>query len=176
MRINGKEELFPVVDEQGEIIGTAPRSLCHNGKSRLLHPVVHLHLFNSAGELFLQKRSVTKDTYPGKWDTSVGGHISLGETTSEALQREAHEELGLKNLNSKFLYTYVWESPHERELVHSFLTYTDELPVIDKDEIEEGKFWSAGEIKNNMGKNVFTPNFEHEFNKLIESHILETTF
>jgi isopentenyldiphosphate isomerase len=80
-------EIFPVVDEEGNEISLAPRTVCHDGKSMLLHPVVHLHLFNEKGELFLQKRALTKDLLPGKWDTSVGGHISPGEKPEEALKR-----------------------------------------------------------------------------------------
>ncbi len=58
-----QEEIFPLVDEDGNITGQAPRSVCHNG-SKLLHPVIHLHIFNSKGQLFLQKRSPLKDVQP----------------------------------------------------------------------------------------------------------------
>jgi isopentenyldiphosphate isomerase len=157
------EEWFPVVDEDGNTIGKALRSVCHDGKSMLLHPVVHLHLFNTRGELFLQKRAKTKDILPGKWDTSVGGHISPGETPNEALMRETGEEIGLNNLVPVFLGKYIWESPRERELVNSFSSISDKFPVINKDEIDEGRFWELKEIRENLGNNVFTPNFEHEF-------------
>lgn len=61
-----KEEWFPLIDEQGNTIGKATRRECHNG-SKLLHPVVHLHIINNDGELYLQKRSTNKDIQPGKW-------------------------------------------------------------------------------------------------------------
>ena len=161
-----KEEWFPVVNADGMVTGKAPRSVCHNGISLLLHPVVHLHLFNSSGHLFLQKRAMTKDIQPGKWDTSVGGHIGLGETIEYALLREAAEELGIKNFKVRFHKKYVWESKKERELVHSFSTISDEVPKINREEIEEGRYWSPGEIRRSLGKEIFTPNFEHEYQML----------
>ena len=160
------EEQFSIVDENGNTIGQALRSVCHDGKSKLLHPVVHLHLFNQSGELFLQKRAMTKDIQPGKWDTSVGGHVNPGETTGMARLRETKEELGITGFEPRFLKHYVWESPFERELVNSFSTISDETPIINKDEIDEGKFWSLTDIKENLGKDIFTPNFEHEFKML----------
>lgn len=159
------EEWFPMVNMDGKIIGKIPRSVCHDGKSKILHPVVHLHLFNKEGKLYLQKRAKTKDIQPGKWDTSIGGHIDLGENVEEALVREAEEELNLKNFQPRFLGNYIWDSPLERELVYSFSTISDEIPVINKNEIEEGRFWPMQEIRNAVGKNIFTPNFENELQK-----------
>jgi isopentenyldiphosphate isomerase len=156
-------EMFPIVDENGNTIGEAPRTVCHDGKSMLLHPVVHLHVFNSKGELFLQKRSITKDIQPGKWDTSVGGHVSPGESVEDALKREAFEELNLTEFVPFLITRYVWESKKERELVNSFKTVTDDVPRVEKDEIDEGRYWSLQEIRDNIGKGIFTPNFENEF-------------
>ncbi|MCU0473305.1 MAG: NUDIX domain-containing protein [Bacteroidales bacterium] len=161
------DEWFPVVDEDGNEISRAPRSICHDGKSMLLHPVVHFHLFNEKGELFLQKRSKTKDLLPGKWDTSVGGHISPGERVEEALRRESEEELGIKDISFQLIKKYIWESQRERELVYSFRGTSADIPSVNPDEIEEGRFWSLEEIKDSLGKEIFTPNFEKEFTGLV---------
>jgi isopentenyldiphosphate isomerase len=163
MKNKFSDEFFPVVDEEGSEISVAPRSLCHDGKSKLLHPVVHLHLFNKRGDLFLQKRAMTKDLFPGRWDTSVGGHISPGESVEEALKRETLEELGLKNFRYQLKRKYIWESPRERELVYSFTGNSEEIPVINPEEIDDGRYWTKQEIEDNIGKEVFTSNFEYEF-------------
>lgn len=163
MNYSDPSEIFPVVDEEGNTIGEALRSVCHDGKSMLLHPVVHIHLFNSNGELFLQKRSSKKDIQPGKWDTSVGGHIGPGESVESALKREASEELGLNDLQTSFIGKYIWKSTRERELVYSWSAISDKYPEVNPEEIEEGKFWSIDEIKSSLGKGLFTPNFEYEF-------------
>ncbi|MCX6333633.1 MAG: NUDIX domain-containing protein [Bacteroidia bacterium] len=167
MNKNNSIEMFPVVDEEGNEISCAPRSVCHDGRSMLLHPVVHLHLLNKKGELFLQKRAMTKDLLPGKWDTSVGGHVSPGERAEEALKREAEEELGLKNFKFRLIKKYIWKSSLEREFVYSFTGTSEEVPVIDPGEIDDGRFWPLEEIKRNLGKGIFTPNFEKEFEEEI---------
>src|SRR5664279_932514 len=162
MNYNDPEEWFPVVDENGNTIGKALRSVCHDGKSMLLHPVVHLHLFNTNGELFLQKRAYTKDIEPGKWDTSVGGHVGLDESIEAALLREIREELGLTISSPRFLTRYIWHSKREKELINSYSTISYDIPEINKMEIEEGRYWTFDEISKNFGKDIFTPNFEHE--------------
>jgi isopentenyldiphosphate isomerase len=166
MTTSPPEEWFPIVDEDGNTIGKALRSVCHDGKSMLLHPVVHLHLFNRHGELYLQKRSMLKDIQPGKWDTSVGGHVNPGEDPGDAVIREASEELGLNDLSPRFLTRYVWQSSRERELVHSYTIISGLIPEVNKSEIEEGRFWTKEEITENLDRGVFTPNFEHEFRLL----------
>lgn len=160
-------EIFPLVDADGNVIGKAERAICHNG-SLLLHPVVHLHVFNSRGELFLQKRPMHKDIQPGKWDTSVGGHIDYGESVEVALEREVREELGITEYEPKFLWKYVFESNIERELVYAYSTVYDGELHPDPHELEEGRFWPIEEIKSQIGKSVFTTNFEGEFAKLKE--------
>lgn len=161
------EEIFPIVNEQGETIGSATRKECHSG-SFLLHPVVHLHIFNEKDELYLQKRSMYKDVQPGKWDTSVGGHIDLNERVLEALQREVSEELNINTFEPVFAFNYVFQSDVERELVNSFFTYYSDEIEPNPAEISEGRFWSLEEIRENIGKDVFTPNFESEFKLLME--------
>lgn len=159
---DNQQELFPIVDEAGTVIGKATRGECHSG-SRLLHPVVHLHVFNKQGDVYLQKRPAWKDIQPGKWDTAVGGHLDYGETPEEALRREVREELGIINFTPQFIGMYVFDSQRERELVYvNCTTYEGEIQP-SKDELDGGCFWTLQEIREAMGKEVLTPNFEREF-------------
>ena len=157
-------EMFPLVDDEGNIVGAASRGECHNG-SKLLHTVVHLHLFNSRGELYLQRRPLWKDIQPGKWDTAVGGHVDLGESVEMALRREVREELGITDFTPEVLTHYVFESATERELVFVHRT-TYDGPVSPSEELDGGRFWSLDEIRQQLGSGLFTPNFEGEIQRL----------
>lgn len=160
-------ELFPLVNEQGDIIGRATRGECHGG-TFWLHPVVHLHVFRPDGALYLQHRPAWKDIQPDKWDTAVGGHVDLGETPEEALRREAREELGLTEFCPEFLLRYVFSSPRERELVHVYRTVTAAMPR-PSDELDGGRFFTRAEIAELLGKDFFTPNFEQEWKRVFSN-------
>lgn len=157
-------ELFPIVDDEGHTLGSITRGEAHNG-SRTLHPVVHLHLFNSAGELFLQRRPAWKDIQPGKWDTACGGHVAFGETPEEALRREVREELGVSDFTPVALGHYIFDSQRERELVYVNSTVYDGPVNPSAEELDGGRFWSRADILNAMGKGILTPNFEQEYIK-----------
>lgn len=159
-------EIFPIVDEQGNTVGRATRGECHSG-SMLLHPVVHLHLFNSRGDLYLQHRPKWKDIQPDKWDTAVGGHVDYGEAITQALQREVREELGLTELEFRFLKSYVFESKVEREYVNVYMAVSDSEPN-PSDELDGGRFWSRAEIEKSIGTGIFTPNFESEYINVVK--------
>lgn len=162
--MDNQQEMFPIVDESGAVTGSATRGECHSG-SRLLHPVVHLHVFNSKGDLYLQRRPQWKDIQPGKWDTAVGGHVDYGETPAEALRREAREELGITDYTPAFVDKYVFDSQRERELVYVNRTTYDAEIRPSGDELDGGRFWTMQEIDDAMGKGVLTPNFESEFQR-----------
>jgi isopentenyl-diphosphate delta-isomerase len=87
------EEFFDVVNERDEVIGRAPRREVHARDLR--HRAIHVLVFNARGEVFLQKRSLTKDTSPGLWDSSTSGHVDAGEDYDACAVRELREEIGL---------------------------------------------------------------------------------
>ena len=160
------DEIFEIVDETGRVIGTAPRKKCH-GDPSLLHQSIHVFVFDRAGNLFLQKRSMKKDSQPGKWDTSVGGHMSPGEKPHQTAMRETGEELGFTPSSPPvFAYQFIWRSDFESELIRSFVVIHDGPFKLDADEISEGRFWSPEEIAANLSGEIFTPQFRHEYPRM----------
>jgi isopentenyldiphosphate isomerase/intracellular septation protein A len=172
------EEMLPLVDDEGKIIGVAPRSECHKGPGKL-HPVVHLQIVDGRGSIYLQKRALDKLVQPGKWDSAVGGHVAAGEDLDAALTRELREELGVTKLSLDAsgarvdpILRYRWDTEIESELVFSFIvTYGGPFSP-DAREVSEGRFWSFVDIRANLGKGLFTPNFEHEYG-LIEKAVAD---
>ena len=152
-------EYFPVVEPNGLVVGRSSRQYCHSGQ-KPLHPVVHLHIIDRFSRLYLQKRSMRKEIQPGKWDTAVGGHVAYGESILEALYRESSEELGLTDFNPIYLESYLFESEIEKEMVNVFAAVGAYQLTRDQHEVDE-----------NLGKGVFTPNFESEY-RMIRSGLL----
>ena len=159
------EEMLPLIEPSGLVYGQAPRSWCHSG-AKPLHPVVHLHLIDREGRIYLQKRSMEKDLLPGYWDTAIGGHVSYGELAPEALYRETEEELGLTAFTPVFLETYVWETERDREFVFIFAAVGHPELHPNPAEVTEGRWWTQEELSEAMGKHCLTPNFESEYTRI----------
>ena len=161
-------EWFPIVLPSGMVVGRSTREYCHGG-SKPLHPVIHIHIIDRFSRIYLQKRSMRKDIQPGKCDTAVCGHVSYGESLIEAVYREASEELGFTEFNPIYLETYEFESSVEREMVNVFAAVGSYELHPDLDEVDEGRWWELADIDANIGKGIFTPNFESEFQMIRKS-------
>jgi len=159
-----KVEWLPVVDEEGNVTGKVDRKAAHAGE-KILHPVIHLHLLDNQSVL-LQKRSVTREVHPGKWDMAVGGHVAFNETLEEALKRESAEEVGLKDFSAKLFHIYRWEDELQAELTYVFVAYGGNGLSPDGIEVDEARFWTKNQIEKNLGEELFTPGFEYEYSLL----------
>lgn len=157
-------EYFPIVTVDGDVVGKALRQDCHNG-SHLLHPVVHLHVFSSAGELYLQRRALHKNLLPGYWDTAVGGHVMYGESIQHALLREVKEEIGITDFTPIHVETYRYDSSRESEMVHVYKTVYDGPFCWNDGEVMDGRFWSLDQLRQAMGQGILTPNLELELQR-----------
>jgi isopentenyldiphosphate isomerase len=167
-QLMSSDELLPLVDSEGRVIGRALRSEVH-GDPRLVHPVVHCLVTDARGDVLLQLRGRHKDVQPGRWDTSVGGHVGLAEAIETAMVREVGEELGLAvNVTDlEFLYRYVMRSEIETELVYTYRLASSGPFRAEPGEIEALRFWSRDEIEAAIGSGALTPNFEDEFRRYL---------
>jgi len=156
------EEHLEIVNFSGEVIGYAPRKHLH-GNPSLIHKVVHVLVFNKNGDILLQKRSEKKDVAPGKWDTSVGGHVGIGEDLPSSSKREMYEELGITGYEPEYLYSYIHSNKYETEMVTTFRCLCERGFSFNEDEIDDLRFWSHDEIRNATGQQILSDNFEHEF-------------
>jgi isopentenyldiphosphate isomerase len=161
-------EFFPVVEPNGLVVARAAREYCHSG-AKPLHPVVHLHIIDRFSRIYLQKRPVSKKIQPGKWDTAVGGHVSYGEHLLEALYRESSEELGFSEFNPIHIVTYEFESEVEKELINVYAAVGHYELTPDPEELDGGQWWELADIDEGIGKGIFTPNFESEFQMIRKS-------
>ncbi|MFC2143345.1 NUDIX domain-containing protein [Candidatus Aenigmatarchaeota archaeon] len=149
-------EYFDVVDEDDNVIGRATRKECHSN-NKLIHRGVHIFVFNSKGEILLEKRSMKKDLYPGVWG-DVAGHVDSGETYEEAAKRELKEEIGveaeLKRVCDFKKYTEI-----ERENNRIFECKSDGPFKMQKDEVDSIQFFSIDKIKKMIDETPesFTP-------------------
>jgi len=92
-RADEDAEMLSVVDSLDEVVGSQRRDEVH--QQGLRHRAVHVLVFNSSGELFLQRRGLHKQENPGMWDSSVAGHVDAGESYDRCCVREIEEEIGL---------------------------------------------------------------------------------
>ena len=161
-----EEEVFEIVDENDQVIGTALRSECH-GNPDLIHRTAHVIVFNSNNEILLQKRAASKDIQPGKWDTAVGGHLDIGENYEQAARREMNEELGIsEEQNLEFLFKARIRNSIESENISVYKTVYDGSFSFPELEISEIRFWKIDELYNKNNQRDFTPNLLEELQEL----------
>ena len=152
------EEIFDVVDEEDNIVGKAERSKVHS--SGLIHRSVFFFVFNEKNEILVNKRSRTKEFYPGYYSIALGGHLNSGESYEQAVIREAEEELGIseaKPVFIKFFKRRKEEKDKENVKLYAFFINSKEKLKIDKSEISEAFFTSLEEVKKLMEKEKFIP-------------------
>jgi isopentenyl-diphosphate delta-isomerase len=139
------EEIFDVVNERDEVVGRATRSEVH--ARSLLHRATHVLIFNSHGQVFLQKRSMTKDRQPGLWDSSASGHVDTGEGYRACAVREVREELGLRieqPLERLFKINACAET--DQEFVWVYRCQSEGPFALNADEIERGGWFGPEEV------------------------------
>lgn len=157
--MNPEDEIYDVVDRSDRVIGQAARKEIH--RKNLLHRSVHILVFNPEGNLFLQKRAMSKDESPGFWDSSAAGHVDAGEDYRTAADRELMEELEISEPLHPFMKLEACGDTHW-EHVRAYSCATRQTIKINPVEIQEGRYWALSEISEALSKNNrrFTSTFK----------------
>jgi isopentenyldiphosphate isomerase len=146
-----KEEVFDVVNERDEVIGQQPRREVH--RLGLMHRAVHVLVFNAAGPVFLQKRSMKKDRQPGLWDSSASGHVDSGEGYDACAVRELREEIGLRlNAPPPRLFKLAASAQTDHEHVWVYRCEAEGPFTLAPDEIERGGWFGPEEVTRWMAQ------------------------
>ncbi len=165
-------ELIDIVDRIGNPRGySRPRDEVH--KTGLWHKTVHVWVLNLHNQLLLQKRAVTKETFPGLWDISAAGHISAGDTSGKTACRELMEEIGIcvqeQELTCLFTITGIYEDQSrpfiDHELSDVYLL-RKEIPlnkeIMRSDEVDDVRYFGIDELRQGLaaGPELFVPHHE----------------
>jgi|SRR5438552_1635795 len=167
------EEIFDVVNERDEVIGQRPRSEIH--RLKLNHRAVHVLVFNSRGELFLQKRSMKKDCFPGTWDSSASGHVASGESYDACCVRELREEIGLEPAKPpKRLFKVAARPETGQEFVWVYRCAAEGPLRLEPEEIESGGWFATVALNHWVSEKPgeFASGFVWIWNEMFERGLL----
>jgi isopentenyldiphosphate isomerase len=153
--LNPAEEIVQIVDKDNREIAAIARGLMR--EQRLIHRASYILVFNTAGELFVQKRTVSKDIYPGYWDVAAGGVVLAGESYEQSAQRELAEELGVKGIKLKFRFDQYYEDKDNRVWGRIFSCNHNGPFRLQPEEVEYGRFMSPKIALDYSEIEPFTP-------------------
>ncbi len=163
---NPDEEIVQVVDRQDREIAAMTRRLMR--EQRLIHRASYILVFNAAGELYVQKRTMTKDIYPGYWDVAAGGVVLAGESYEESAERELKEELGVGKVKLKFLFDQYYEDEGNRVWGRIFTCVHEGSFTLQPEEVEYGRFMLPRVALEYSEVESFTPDGVVLLEKLLE--------
>jgi 8-oxo-dGTP pyrophosphatase MutT (NUDIX family) len=149
------DEIVVIVDEHNQVVGAVPR--IEMRAMRWLHRSTYVLVFNSRGELYVQKRTLTKDVFPGYFDVAAGGVVLAGETYEQGAERELEEEMGIRGVPLDRLFDFYFEDEHTRLWGCAFSCIYDGAVVLQEEEVESGAFVPLSDILRRAETEPFTP-------------------
>ncbi len=166
---NPAEEMVQVVDEENRVTGAVPRRVMR--EKCLIHRATYVLVFNSRGELFVQKRTTTKDVYPGYYDIAAGGVVLAGESYRESAERELAEELGVTGVGLTHHFDFYFEDKGRNRVWGSVwsCTYDGEM-VLQEEEVESGFFETPQRIIEMSETEKFTPDGIAVLKRFVEKY------
>jgi len=153
--MGAEDELVTIVDERNRVVGAVPRREMRAGN--LPHRATYILVFNSRGELYVQKRTERKDVFPGYYDVAAGGVILAGESYEEGAVRELEEELGIRDVPLTRLFDFSYKDESVKIWGAAFSCLYDGEVVLQQEEVESGAFLVVDEVFRLAETELFTP-------------------
>jgi isopentenyldiphosphate isomerase len=161
-----KEEIVAIVDESNTIVGAAPRFKMR-AKS-LPHRATYILVFNSNGELYVQKRTMAKDVYPGYYDVATGGVVLADESYLMSAERELAEEMGIQDVALTRLFDFYHQDAYNRIWGRAYSCVYDGEIVLEEEEVESGGFYSVAKVLQLSLHKPYTPDGLYVLNRYLK--------
>lgn len=149
------DEIVAIVDEGNHVVGSAARREMR--ARRLPHRATYILVFNSAGEVYVQKRTRTKDVFPGYCDPAAGGVVLAGESYLEGALRELEEEMGIRGVPLQSLFEFYHADASSRVWGAAFRCVYEGAVTLQEEEVESGAFMAVEEVFEAAATQPFTP-------------------
>ncbi len=164
-----QEEIVAIVDEKNNVTGSALRSVMR--AKGLPHRATYILVFNSKGELYVQKRTPVKDIYPGYYDVAAGGVVMAGESYDESASRELKEELGIQGVSLTHLFNFYRQDAGNRVWGGAYSCVYDGEVVLQEEEVESGGFYSLETILAASRHGSYTPDGLYVLQRYLKRNI-----
>ena len=168
-----KEEWWPIVSNQGKIVGSIQQMTSLNDEKKYMHPVVQVLLIDKSMVL-LKKGPMDDPESPGMWDTSISSHVKMGENIEKCVERSAEKKYALNNFRFMYLSNYTVEGKNEKQYAFLFVSCLQAEYKLNPSTLEQTKWWTQRQIEDNLKDGIFTENFKIEFDLLLRSGLLES--
>ena len=165
--MNSTDEIVAIVDERNRVVGSALRSDMR--QNRLPHRSTYILVFNSRGELCVQKRTDTKDVFPGYYDIAAGGVVLAGETYEAGARRELAEEVGISGVPLAHQFVFHYADDHTQVWGSVFTCVYDGLLALQEEEVESAAFMPLADVRSHAEQAPYTPDGLYVLRRYLES-------
>lgn len=165
--VDPADEIVAIVDERNRVVGSAARREMR--ARRLPHRAAYVLVFDSRGHVFVQKRTRTKDVFPGYYDPAAGGVVLAGETFLEAALRELEEEMGIRGVPLQDLFEFYYEDAHNRVRGAAYRCMYDGPVTLQEEEVESGAFMAVDDVLEQAAARPTTPDGLYVLRRYLET-------
>ena len=169
--MNSADEVVAIVDHRNRVVGSAPRRDMR--RNRLPHRSTYILVFNSRGELCVQKRTDTKDVFPGYYDVAAGGVVLAGETYEAGARRELAEEVGISGLTLAHQFVFHYADNYTQVWGSVFSCVYDGELALQEEEVESAAFMPLAEVRTHTDRAPYTPDGLYVLKRYLESRPTE---